>query len=55
MWSFFTDFQWSTEKDVFVYLSGIAYSNTADVKVNTKGGDVIQLVESMASMHEAMC
>lgn len=38
----------------FVYLSEIAYSNTADVKVNARGGNVTQLEESMAIIHEAI-
>lgn len=37
------------------YPSGIVYSNTTDVQVNTRDGDVTQLVESTGSMHEAIC
>lgn len=40
---------------VLVCLSGVAYSNSADIKVNTKSGDIAQLVESLPSMHEAIC
>lgn len=42
------------EKGALVSISGVAYSISADIKVNTRSGGVAQLVVSLPNMTEAI-